>query len=175
MRPEDQAGSQTFRCDRGICGEIVNQHVREVGQACGVDVVAPRVIYGKSDRRAAKNRHRTLVVAALHMGDADRELGKCLPQCLLVVRTVLPRGLEHFVRVEGQAPIQQILSAGQCFGRRQLEVVRNAGNAFAALRKRLTEGVAGTLASGPTEFVAIAVRHKLMMSSTRIHLESGVR
>ena len=99
------------------------------------------------------------------MGDADRELGKCLPQCLLVVRAVLPCGLEHFVRVERQAPVQQILGIGQGFGRRQLEVIRNAWNAFAALRKWSTEGVAGTSASGPAGFVAITLSHVLIMAS----------
>jgi hypothetical protein len=82
------------------------------------------------------------------VGDADRELGKRSPQCLFVVRPVLPCGLKHFVRVERQAPVQQILGNSQGFGRRQLEVIRNAWNAFAALRKWSTEGVAGTIASG---------------------------
>ena len=98
------------------------------------------------------------------------ELSQGLPQCLLVVRAVLPCGLEHFVRVECQAPVQQILGIGEGFGRRQLEVIRNAWNAFTALRKWSTQSVAGTSASGPAGFVAITLSHVPIMASMEIRL-----
>jgi hypothetical protein len=107
------------------------------------------------------------------MGDADRELGKCLPQCPLLVGAVLPCGLEHFVRVERQPPVQQVLGKGQGFGRRQIEVIGNAWSAFAAPRKWSTECVAGTIASGPAGFVAITLSHVLIMASVQISFPTG--
>jgi Amidase len=106
------------------------------------------------------------------MGDADRELGKGLPQCLLVVRAVLPCGLEYLVRVKGQAPIQQVLRVGEGFGRRQFEIIRDTRNALAALRKWPTKGVAGTGASGPTGFVAITLSHGPIMRATQAGMNS---
>jgi hypothetical protein len=69
------------------------------------------------------------------------------------------------VRVERQAPVQQILGKGQGLGWRQLEVIRNAWNAFASPRKWSTEGIAGTIASGPAGFVARTLIHGLIMAS----------
>ena len=74
------------------------------------------------------------------------------------------------MRVEGQAMVQQILGKGQGFGRRQLEVVGNAWNAFAAPRKWAAEGVARTIAPGPAGFVAITLSHGLIIASTATHL-----
>jgi hypothetical protein len=74
------------------------------------------------------------------------------------------------VRVECKAPVQQILGIGQGFGRWQDEVIRNAWDAFSALRKWSTEGVAGTIASGPARFVAITFSHVFIMSSMEIQL-----
>jgi len=64
-----------------------------------------------------KQSDRTVSVAALDVGDADRQLGKALPQRPLVVRAVLPRGLEHLVRIERKAAVQQILGVGERFRR----------------------------------------------------------
>ena len=66
--------------------------------------------------------------------------------------------------VERQAPVQQILRIAEGFGRRQLEVIRYAWDAFTALRKWSTESVAGTSASGPAGFVAITLGHVLIMA-----------
>ena len=72
----------------------------------GVDRIRRRtVVVGKTVRRASKQADRTLDIAALDVGDADRELGQALPQHPLVVRAVLPCRLEHLVRVECQAPV----------------------------------------------------------------------
>jgi hypothetical protein len=69
------------------------------------------------------------------------------------------------VRVERQAPVEQILGKGEGLGWRQLEVIRNAWNAFASPRKWSTEGIAGTIASGPAGFVARTLIHGLIMAS----------
>jgi hypothetical protein len=74
------------------------------------------------------------------------------------------------VRVERQAPVQQILRIAERFGRRQLEIIRDAWNAFTALRKWSTKSVAGASASGPAGFVAITLSHVLIMTSMEIRL-----
>ena len=74
------------------------------------------------------------------------------------------------MRIEREAPVQQILGKGQGFGRWQDEVIRNAWNAFSALRKWSTESVAGTIASGAARFVAITLSHVFIMSSMEIQL-----
>ena len=58
--------------------------------------------------------------------DARRELGQALPQHPLIVRAVLPCRLEHLMRVESQATVQQILGIGESFSWRQLEIIRDA-------------------------------------------------
>jgi hypothetical protein len=75
------------------------------------------------------------------------------------VRAVLPRGLEHLVRVERQALVQQILGVGQGFRRSQVEIVRDAGHAIAALRKGSAKGVAGSGVARSARFVEIAFDH----------------
>jgi hypothetical protein len=65
-------------------------------------------------------------VATLDVGDANSELGQALPQHPLIVRAVLPCGLEHLMRGECQATVQQILGIREGFGWRQLEIIRDA-------------------------------------------------
>ena len=93
----------------------------------GVDGVGRRsVVLGKSGRRAAEQGDCPRDVATLDMGDADSELGQALPQHPLIVWAVLSCGLEHLMRVESQASVQQILGIGEGFGWRQREVIRDA-------------------------------------------------
>ena len=159
-------GSQALRRDLGARREVVDQRISVVDQIGGVDGVWCRsLVVGKSGRRAAEQGDCTLDVATLDVGDADSELGQALPQHPLIVRAVLPCGLEHFVRVERQAPVQQILGKGQGLGRSQLEVVWNARNAFAALRKWSAESVARAGASGSAGFVAVTLGHVPIMAS----------
>src|SRR3954462_14964565 len=96
---DDQTGCQAFRFDRGVRSEVIDQYLGVVRQTCDVDVVRGRLLEAKTVRRPPKYGDRALDVVALNMGDADRELGKRLPQCFLVGRSVLPRCLEHLVRV----------------------------------------------------------------------------
>src|SRR5215208_4623926 len=146
-------------------GEVVDQRLGVLNQSCNVDGVRRGLVFvGKASRRAAKQRDRPLDVAALNVGDADRELGKGLPECPLLDRAVLPRRLEHLVRVECQAPIQQVLRIVKGFGRRQLEIIRDTRNALAARRKWPTEGVSRTAASGPPGVVAITLDHVPMIA-----------
>jgi hypothetical protein len=103
-------------------------------------------------RRANARRSSVsaLDVAALDVGDADRELGQALPQHPFIVRAVLPCGLEHLVRVECQAPVQQVLGVREGLGRRLLEVIWDAWNSLTALRKWPAESVTRAGASrGP--------------------------
>src|ERR1700689_3041436 len=117
------------------------------------------------DRRAAQQGERTLDVAPLDVGEAARDLGKALPQHPLVVRAVLPCGLKPLVRTECQAPVQQVLSVGEGFGRRQPQIIRDRRNALSAARKWPPESVARARASGPPGFVAITLGHLPIMAS----------
>ena len=93
----------------------------------GVDAVWRRsVVVGKSGRRAPEQGDCPLDVATLDVGDANSELGQALSQHTLIVRAVLPCGLEHLMRVECQATVQQILGICEGFGWRQLEIIRDA-------------------------------------------------
>lgn len=68
---------------------------------------------GESVVAALQQRCCTLAVAALHMRYPDRQLGQGPPQFTLDLRAVLPRRLEHFVRVEGQPLIEESLGIVQ--------------------------------------------------------------
>jgi hypothetical protein len=132
----------------------------------GIDAVGCHpVVVGQSCRRAAEQGDCTRDVAALDVGDADSELGQALPQHPLIVWAVFPCRLEHLVRVECQATVQQILGIGEGFGWRQREVIRDACNALAALPKGSAESVARAGASGSAGFVAITLGHVPIMAS----------
>ena len=157
---QKQTRSQAFRCDLGAISKVVDQHISKISQALGVDGVRRRhVIVRKAGRRTTKHRDRAFDVAALDVGDADRELSQPLPERALFVRPVLPCGLKHLVGVEGESAVQQILGVGEGFDRRQLQVVRDACNAFAPWRKRAAQRVARAPASWSAGLVAIALGH----------------
>ena len=139
-----------------------------------VDAIWRRlVLVRKAGRRAAQHGDRPLDVATLDMCDPDRELRKGLPQCPLLDRPVLPCRLEHLMRIERQAPIQQVLRIVESLGGRQFEVIWDARNALAALRKRPAKGVARTAASGPAGFVAITLSHMPMIANVHAELWQG--
>ena len=71
-----QRGAQTLRCDVGLTGDLVGQRARVIDQPCDVNRVrCGPVDLGKANGRAAKDGERTLGIATLDVGDADRELG----------------------------------------------------------------------------------------------------
>jgi hypothetical protein len=163
---DDQTRSQALRCDLGATSEVLDQRMSEVDQARDVDGVrCRRVVVGKTGRSSAKQGDRTLDVAALDVGDADCELRQPLPEHALIVRPVLPCGLEHLVRVKCQPAVQQVLGIGEGFGRRQLKVIRDTWNAFTASGKRSAESVARAGASGSAGVIAITLGHVPIIAS----------
>jgi hypothetical protein len=146
-------------------GEVLDQCLGVFDQTLYVDGMRRGLAcLAKAGRRASKHRDRALDVAALDMGDADRELGKGLPQCLLFGWPVLPGRLEHLMRVECQAPAQQVLRIGEGFVRRQLEIIRDARNALAARRKWPAELITRTGVSRPAGFIAFTLDHVAIMA-----------
>ncbi len=73
--------------------------------------------------RAFEQRQCALGVAALNVGDADGQLGQTLPEQPFVVGAAFPGAFEYFVRIEGEAPVQQVLRPHQRFGGRQIKIV----------------------------------------------------
>jgi hypothetical protein len=121
-------------------------------------------VTSKADRRFAKQTHRPLGVAALDVRDANRELCQALPQHPLVGGTVFPRRLEHLVRGERQAPVEQLLGVGEGFGRCQFEIVRDTRDACTAGGKRSAKRVARARTSGSAGLVAITLGDTAIMA-----------
>jgi len=111
-------GRRWLRSAPGTGREIVDERIGPDGQPRGVDAMRRNTGVGETAGGAAKHGYRALGVTPLNVGDADRELGKALPEQPLILWTVLPCGLEHLVGVERQTPVQQILGIGQRCGRR---------------------------------------------------------
>jgi hypothetical protein len=160
LRFHQRGAESARRRNLGIRGDIVDNRGGPPDETVDIHTVRRRMSYqAQAIRPASEQGCRTIEVAALHVNDANGELGQALPQRSLGVRTTFPRGLEHLVRVERQVPVQQILGVGERFRRWQLEIVRDPRNSGTAGRQKSAHGITRSGVARPTDLVAIALGH----------------
>ncbi|MCO5605450.1 hypothetical protein L7F22_059634 [Adiantum nelumboides] len=99
-------------------------------------------------RTAAQQRDGAAGVAALGVGQPDRELRQRPPQVAGVVARVLPGTLEDLVGVEGQARVEQALGLGDGVRGGEHQVLGHPLDAGCAVRERTPGGVAGAGVAG---------------------------
>ena len=87
-------------------------------------------------RAAAQQGRRSGGISALRVREAHRHLGQALPQIALGGLRRLPRCLQHFMRAERPAMIDQLLSEGERAGRRQRARIRHRGLAGSTAAQR---------------------------------------
>ena len=115
----------------------------------------------------AEQRDRAPGVVTLQMGEADRELRQALPHVALRGLGGLPRRLEHLVRLERKALVQQSLGLAHGLVRGEDEIVGHPVDADGAVWQRAAAGVPRSRVAGPAGRVTVAGRHGRLTSSVR--------
>jgi len=106
-------------------------------------------------RRAPQQLCRPDRITPTHVREADGELGETAPQFTLVVGCGLPRALQHFMRLERAAFVEEPLRLRERVRRRQREVVRHPLDPRGVARQRPTQLVTRTGATGPSGAVSV--------------------
>jgi hypothetical protein len=106
------------------------QRARPHNKPCRVDTVRRvRGVPLNAVGRASQQPCRPHGVSSLRMRHADGELGKTTPQFAFVLRRRFPGPLQHLVRVERAASVEQPLRLDERRRRRQRRLIGNPLNA----------------------------------------------
>jgi len=105
--------------------------------------------------RAPQQLCRPDRIAPTRVGEAHGDLGQTPPQFTLVVGRGLPRALQHLVRLERAARIEELLRLRERVRRPEREVVGHALDPRGAARQRPTQLVPRPAAPRPSGAVPV--------------------
>ncbi len=115
-------------------------------------------------RTAVQQCRRAPRVAALHVGETDRELRQALPQLAVLPRSCLPDPLEHLVSVERVTVVDQLLGLAHRIVRAQRDILGNPVDPLRTMWQRPALGISGSGVAGPAGGVPVTAAHPSMMS-----------